>query len=165
MKIVIISDIHDNLINLKKCLEWCCVNNIKKMICCGDITNSETLKFLSENFCGNIYLVRGNIEIYEDSEIEYFDNIKYFGKIGRIELGGKIFGICHEPYLIDKILEKEKCDIIFYGHTHSPWEAKKGTVKLINPGTLGGMFGKATFAVWNSEKDELELKVLDLIYD
>ena len=40
MLIAIISDIHDNLVNLTKCLNWCNANKIKTIICCGDITNN-----------------------------------------------------------------------------------------------------------------------------
>ena len=64
MKIAIISDIHDNLVNLKKCLDWCGQNGAEAVICCGDVTNGETLAFLRDNFRGPIHLVRGNMEIY-----------------------------------------------------------------------------------------------------
>lgn len=161
MLIAIISDIHDNLVNLEKCLTWCKENNYQEIICCGDITNSETLEFLSNKFNGPIHLVKGNVEIYSESEARQYKNIKYYGKIGRMKAGNKKIGICHEPSLIDKIIKEEPCDIIFYGHTHKPWELKKGGIRLINPGTLGGMFQKATFAVWDSETGKLELKILE----
>lgn len=161
MKIAIISDIHDNLVNLEKCLNWCEKEKIKHLICCGDITNSETLEFLSNKFAKQIYLVQGNIEIYDEREVERFNNIEYFGKIGKTELGGKTIGICHEPYIIDKVLKKWKCDIIFYGHTHRPWQEERNGIKAINPGTLAGMFSKATFAVYDTENRSLELKLLE----
>ena len=177
MKIAIISDIHDNLVNLEKCLNWCRENNIEEMICCGDITNSETLQFLAARFKGTIHLVKGNVEIYKEEEVKQYDNIKYYGKVGKVELDGKTIGICHEPYFINKMmirfaatngdhLNKNKegeYDIIFYGHTHKPWEEKRDRVKLINPGTLSAMFQKATFAVWDSESGNIELKILELI--
>jgi uncharacterized protein len=176
MKIAIISDIHDNLVNLEKCLSWCKNNKIEQLICCGDVTNSETLNYLANNFGirsaatngahanekkGIIYLVAGNAEIYEEKELDNYQNIKYYGKIGIIEINGKNIGICHEPYLIKKILERNECDIIFYGHTHKPWEEEKNGTKLINPGTLSGMFQKATFAVM--EDNNLQLVLLENI--
>ncbi len=48
MKIVIISDIHDNHVNLNKCLSWCKNNEIEEMICCGDVANDETIEILSK---------------------------------------------------------------------------------------------------------------------
>ncbi len=163
MNIVIISDVHDNLVNLEKCLNWCAEQNIKHLICCGDVTNSETLEFLSSKFTGQIYLVRGNIEIYDEAEIAKFNNIEYFDRIGKVELDGKTIGICHEPYLIKEVMDKWECDIIFYGHTHKPYEDERNGIRLINPGTLGGMFTKATFAVYNIESGEVGLKLLELV--
>lgn len=160
MKIAIISDIHDNLVNLKKCLKICRKNNIKTMICCGDVTNYETLNILATKFEGNIFLVKGNAEIYPDEEIKQYKNINYAGKVGLWEINNKKIGACHEPYLIEKVLEKGKSDIIFYGHTHKPWEYKKNDIKIVNPGTLGGVFTMATFAIWNMDKNSLKLEIL-----
>ena len=160
MKIAIISDIHDNIPNLKKCLEYCLKNNIEKIFCCGDVTNFETLKFLANNFQKEIYLIKGNAEIFTDDEPKKYENIIYFGRIARFELAKKTIGLCHEPFLLDYVLKKGKCDIIFYGHTHKPWIEKKDTYLFINPGTLGGVFQKATFAVWDTNKQEPELKIL-----
>lgn len=161
MKIVVISDIHDNLENLQKCLGWCEEQGIDSLFCCGDITNSETLEFISKNFLSDIYLVRGNMDIYDESEVEKYKNIKYFGRVGRFDLDGKNIGLCHEPFLIEKVLEKGDCDIVFYGHTHKPWIEKQKGVDTINPGTLGGVFQSASFSFWDTRKNILELKVLD----
>ncbi|MFH0923193.1 MAG: YfcE family phosphodiesterase [Candidatus Falkowbacteria bacterium] len=163
MKIAVISDIHDNSVNLKKCLDWRRQNNIEEIICCGDVTNNETLKFLSNHFSGRIHLVRGNIELFPESEPEKYDNINYYGRIARIKIGEARIGICHEPYLTDYVLKKGGCDIVFYGHTHEPWEDRKNGARLINPGTLGAMFSKATFAVWDTESNHVELKILEIM--
>lgn len=163
MKIAIISDIHDNLINLEKCLSWLQQEKISQLICLGDLTNSETLKVLAKNFSDPVHLIRGNIEIYSEDELKKYKNIKYYGQIGKMEVGNKKIGFCHEPYLIAEVLKLEKFNIIFYGHTHKPWVMEKGGIKCINPGTLGGVFQKATFAVWDTDKDEPELKILEEI--
>jgi len=161
MQIAIISDIHDNLENLKIALRWINDNKISNLICCGDVTNNETIKFLSDNFTENIYLVKGNGILFNEDKISDFKNIKYFGKIGRFEIDKKYIGLCHEPFLRDEVLNLGKCDLIFYGHTHEPWEEKYRGVRTINPGTLGGVFLKATFAVWNTENNEINLKILN----
>jgi uncharacterized protein len=183
MKIVIISDIHDNLANLQKCLVWCAKNKIEKIICCGDITNSETLRYLAENFFGEIFLVAGNAELYDADETVRFKNLIYGGEKAIWEIGSFRVGVCHEPFLINQIsapllakegsgegfsplLTKEglgEVDIIFYGHTHKPWIEKRGTVQIVNPGTLGGVFSRATFAFWETDSGRLELKLLSEI--
>ena len=165
MKIAIISDIHDNLVNLEKALKWCKAHQIEELICCGDVSNLETLNFLANTFTGPIHLVRGNMEIFTDEDVERLENINYFGKHGKIELEGKEVGICHEPSFINKIVKDGPTDIIFYGHTHEPWEKtetrQEVSVRLVNPGTLGGLLAKASFAVWNTKTDKLELKIME----
>ncbi|MEK7202861.1 MAG: YfcE family phosphodiesterase [Patescibacteria group bacterium] len=163
MKILIISDIHDNMENLKKCLQWGKNQSIENVICCGDITNSETLKYLSENFFGKINLVKGNMEIYEETEIKLYKNINYLGLFGVAEFTDKKIGICHKPELIAKIKKLDYCDFIFYGHTHQPDIKECGKTTIVNPGTLGGVFFKASFGVLDTAINKLELKILELI--
>ena len=78
MLLAIISDIHDNQVNLKKCLDWCHQKDVKNLICCGDITNLETASCLAQNFPGEIFVVQGNAEIYKEAELEKFKNINFF---------------------------------------------------------------------------------------
>ncbi len=154
----VISDIHDNLPNLEKCLDWCCEQNFSEIICCGDVANSETLEILARGFDKTVHLVRGNAEIYDEKEVELYDNIKYYGHVGATQVNKRTVGFCHEPYRIPRVMALEKCDLIFYGHTHKPWESNKDNTRLINPGTLSGMFQEATFAV--VENGEVQLKIL-----
>jgi len=162
MKFLIISDIHDNLVNLEKCLSWGRGQGINQVICCGDVVNSETLAYLARNL-NNIYLVRGNLEIYDEAELKKYKNIKYLGRFGVFELDDKTVGLCHEPWYIKSVLDKKPCQIVFYGHTHEPWLKEKNGVVEVNPGTLGGVFSKATFAVWDSVSGQAELKILELL--
>jgi uncharacterized protein len=162
MKFLIISDIHDNLVNLKKSIFWGKNEKVENAICCGDVVNAETLKYLSENF-KIIYLVRGNLEIYDESEIKKYKNINYLNRFGVFEVDGRAIGACHEPWFIKNVLEIKKCEVIFYGHTHEPWIEEKDGITMANPGTLGGVFNKASFAIFDGETGKLELKILELI--
>lgn len=161
MKIAIISDIHDNLVNLGKCLSWCGKNQVEAVVCPGDVTNLETLEFLDKNSPGPIYLVRGNMEIFEDEDLKNFSQINYGGRVAVWEIDGLTIGACHEPFLIAKVLEKGNCDLVFYGHTHKPWEEERQGARVVNPGTLGGVFSKASFALFNTANNDLELKLVD----
>lgn len=162
MLIAIISDIHDNLETLKKCLTWCSNNKINSLICCGDITTIETISYLARNFSGEIFVVSGNAEIYEEKDINKFKNINFYGEIGINEINGVNIGFCHEPEKIKKIQELSPLDLdfIFYGHTHKPWLEKRGSTLIVNPGTLGGVFYQATFAVLDSGAKNLSLKIV-----
>ena len=64
------------------------------------------------------------------------------------------------PNVGKKLAESGKYDLVFYGHNHKPWEEKINTCKLINPGTLAGLFNKSTFAILDTETKKLELIIL-----
>lgn len=162
MKFLVISDIHDNLVNLEKCVNWGMGEGIRDAICCGDVVNSDTLAYLAENF-KTIYLVRGNLEIYDEAEIKKYKNINYLGRFGVFELDNRVIGLCHEPWYIKNVLEIKPCQLVFCGHTHKPWLEEKDGLITANPGTLGGVFNKASFAVYDSENGKLELKILELL--
>jgi hypothetical protein len=166
MKLAIISDIHDNLVNLEKCLKWCGANQVETLLCCGDVTNDETLEIIANDFTGKIYLVKGNIDFWDDKDVAAFEQINYLGRnSGAVKLDGKKIGLCHEPRLLDRLIEADKPDIIFFGHTHQPWEETQSGVRCVNPGTLGGVFQKATFAAYDTANDDLQLIILETLSD
>lgn len=159
MKIAVISDIHDNLENLKKCLQWCKESQIAAIFCCGDVTNNETLRFISDNYSQKLHLVDGNCTMYSAAQASQYKNIIHYGRIARFELAGRTIGLCHEPFLKSEVLKKGDCDIIFYGHTHKPWEEDFGSYLFVNPGALGGANPPFSFAVWDTDSNERELKI------
>ncbi|MBN2853920.1 metallophosphoesterase family protein [Patescibacteria group bacterium] len=159
MLIAIISDSHDNLENLKKFIDWSLENKIEKIICLGDVAKTETIKYLALSFLGEIFLVKGNACLYKDKDLEKYKNIKYYGEIGQEIIGDLKIAFVHEPEKIKKLTEYN-LDFVFYGHTHKPWLEKKGETFIANPGTLGGVYYQATFAVLNTETRNLELRGL-----
>jgi len=166
MKITIISDTHDNVPNLEKALAWMNKNNIEQIIHCGDLCAPSMLRdVLAPNFAGQIHMIFGNVEDRElTSKIaEQFKNVRHYGDQGEIELDGKKITFMHYPEKAKELAMTGKYDFVFYGHNHRPWIEEVGKTKLVNPGTLAGMFQKATFAVWDTKTGELELKILERI--
>lgn len=162
MFIGIISDTHDNLLRIDKMLSFLDEKKIYTIIHCGDVTNMETLKYLSQNFKGKIYLSLGNVdEMYglEKKNIK-FKNIITFEKIGELKIDDLNIAFCHFPCIAKELAEKNNYDFIFYGHTHEPWEEVINKTKLINPGTLAGMFNRSTFAILDTKNKNIELKIL-----
>jgi len=166
MKIAIISDTHDNAPNLEKALKWMNENNIEKIIHCGDLrAPSLLIDVLAPNFKRKIHMVFGNVE---DRELTpklaaELKNVKHYGDIGEIEIAEKKIAFTHFPWKAKELARSGKYDFVFYGHTHKPWSEKIGKTELLNPGTLAGLFQKATFAVWDTETGEFELKILEKI--
>lgn len=164
MKIAICSDSHDNLTNISKFLLYCNQNGIKTIIHAGDWCAPGTLRFFRENFKGKIYGVYGNV----------FDekNMAKFAKEQRIKIAGdelavsvnkiKIM-ITHFPDNAKKLASAGKFNVVFYGHNHKPWLEKIGQTYLVNPGTLAGMFTRATFAIYDTTTRKFNLKILDQI--
>jgi len=164
MKIAIISDTHDNVPNLEKALKWMNQNNIEQIIHCGDLCAPSILvSVLAPNFAGPIHMVFGNVE---DRQLlpqiaAGIPNVKHYGDFGEVNLGGKNIAFVHYPEEGKKLAQSNKYDLVFYGHNHTPWEETAGKTKLVNPGTLAGLFAKATFAVYDTVNDKLELKILE----
>ncbi len=162
MLVAIISDIHDNLLNLAKCLDWCKDHKIGRMICCGDVCDADTLKFLAKNFKGKISLVEGNGETFVESDLETLKNIKYYGLAGVEKIGGLNLGFCHQNKDISKVAElsSQTLDFIFIGHSHKPWLEKREQTFIANPGNVSGTFFQATFAILDTDNKKLDLKIL-----
>lgn len=166
MKIAIISDTHDNVPNLEKALKWMKENNIEQLIHCGDLCAPGILvNVLGPGFTGPIHMVFGNVEDRDllPGKAAEFKNVRHYGDQGEMEIGGKKIGFVHFPEEAKQMAATGKYDLVFYGHTHRPWEETVNRARLVNPGTLAGLFNKATFAVYDTATDKLELKILEKI--
>jgi len=153
MKIAVISDTHDNIINLKKCLDYLNNQGINVLIHCGDISTWNTLKFLRKNFTGEIYACLGNMDIEPELmavKAKKMKNINFYSDFGEIEIEGLPILFAHEPVNLNRYLIKNSTPVAFCGHTHKPGLEKVAQTIVINPGTLSGMFTQATFAIFDT---------------
>jgi hypothetical protein len=150
MKFAIISDTHDNMSNFKKAISWIQKENIQLILHCGDVTSIETLNNAKKLFGERIEFVKGNgdfdLDLPEKKEIK---------------IDKKKIAFTHFPQIAKKLAESGKFDLVFYGHTHKPWQEKIGDCRMINPGELAGQILKPTFAIYNTDQDFLELKILE----
>ncbi len=170
MKLAIISDSHDNLINLERFLAWVNSNGIGMIIHCGDLAAPAVItKELGPKFQGLVYLVYGNVADRPGLKkaAEKFNQVFLSGDQGELVIpadsaGGRKLKIafCHFPDQAKQLAAQGDYQLVFYGHSHRPWIEKIGDCQLVNPGTLGGLFQKATFAVFDSKTKNLELKIL-----
>ena len=159
MKFAIVSDTHDNMGNFNKVIDFLNAQKIEVMLHCGDICNQATIDEATKNFNGQIHFIRGNgdFELHDVPETM------------EIELDKKKIFFNHYPDIAKKMAQSGKYDVVFYGHTHRPWEEKVGNpstgsgrgCRLVNPGELAGQRYKPTFAIYDTETDKLELKILE----
>jgi len=178
MKIAIISDTHGNVANLKKAVNWINKENIRVILHCGDIGNPESLKESLVDFKGELFGVLGNMDNgisvraglhsgWKTEEYNKISGVKITSEICEIELDKKKIAITHKPEDAKVLAESGKYDVVFYGHTHKPWEEQipsgSGSCHMINPGELAGQFYKPTFAIYDTQSGKLELKILEML--
>ena len=148
MKIAVISDIHDNQERLKQALSMVKEENISTAICCGDVGTINTLLMISNTF-EKVYLAFGNMDYVLKNQTSLIpENIEWSEGTLKTIIEGKNIAIVHHDYKAKDLAKLNKFDIIFYGHTHTPWEKKVGKTTILNPGEIAGQFGKASFAIF-----------------
>jgi len=166
MKLAIISDSHDNLLNLEKFLDWANKNQIEMIIHCGDLAAPSIIKKeLAPKFTGPIHFIHGNVADRELNEkvAKEFKNVTLHGDQGELKIDNRKIAFCHYLKQAEDLAQTKKFDLVFYGHDHQPWEKYIGQTRLLNPGTLAGMFNKATFAVYDTESGQAQLILLEKI--
>jgi hypothetical protein len=160
MRIAIISDVHNNITNLKKLLAFLRGGKVERIICCGDLASMDTLDYLNDNFSGEIYFVFGNMD---DGQMRDFDFGKKYKKTwifrdyGEADIDGSKIAFVHYPEKADELSRTGKYKFVFYGHTHKPWTEVVNDCTLLNPGNVAGEIYPATFAVWDKKNNKFEL--------
>jgi putative phosphoesterase len=159
-KVAIISDVHNNIVNLKKVLNYCQENDIKTIICCGDLASKETLDFLNDNFDGVIYHTFGNMD---DDYLTNYDfgsqyrNTQVYKNCGEADIDGQKIAFVHYPETARHLCQTGNYKFVFFGHTHKPWEENIDQHKILNPGNVAGEIFPPTFAVWDTKNNKIKL--------
>ncbi len=164
MLVGIFSDSHDNLVNLQKFLDYAKDNNFAALIFCGDLCAPATLKkVIIPSFTGPVHMIFGNVADREllPKVVAEFPSVRLYGDEGEFMIDELNIAINHYPNEAKKLAVSGKYNFVFYGHDHKPWLQTIGQTVLANPGTLAGMFNKATFAILDTTTRELSLKILE----
>lgn len=131
MKILIVSDTHRKDDNLKAVIQE--QAPLDMLIHLGDAEGSEVLIEQWVNEGCQLAMVLGNNDFFSSLEREL-----------EIELGPHRILLTHGHYynvslgvegLYQEAVDRN-CDIAMYGHTHRPFLEKRGTVTILNPGSL-----------------------------
>jgi len=165
MNIAIISDSHDNVPNIYKALNFIKKQKADMIIHCGDVCAGSVLDDMAKKFPKPIHFIYGNIVDTQAMEkiTSQHKNLFSHKNLGKLEIEGKKIAFTHLPYDAKDLAAGGKFNYVFYGHNHKPWIEKIKNTYLINPGTLGGLFSKATFAWWDTSKVEPKLIILEKI--
>ncbi len=150
--IAIISDTHNNFTAGEKVKEILKKEGISFIIHCGDIGEPGFLKKIFKGFkvravLGNMDEGYGEIEDYQGTDIIVY---KEFGEEGKM-------AFTHFPEKARELAKTGKYKMVFYGHTHKPWEEKIGDCILLNPGNVTGTFYRPSFAILKDDRFELRI--------
>jgi putative phosphoesterase len=162
LKIAVISDVHDNLANLAKVLNYIKNNNIDYLICTGDLQSLEAWAELNK-LSIPVFAAKGNAD--NGLDLSLFTNIQVWQSFGEIELAGKKIIFSHYPEVIKKILNQKPnyYHLALNGHSHQPWEEFWQGTKILNPGNVANVRYNPTFAIINSDDLKAQLILLNEI--
>jgi len=172
MLVGIISDTHDNLIGLKKAIEIFKEKKIEMLIHCGDWVSPSTLEFFDKemkDFKIPVKSVVGNNPgdtkrtIMSNSDknnpIEWPKTVTL-----SLDIDGKKAIVYHgDDYaILGALIDCQKYNIVFTGHTHKPRNEVIGKTLVINPGATtneceGKITDKASVAIYNSQTHKAEI--------
>jgi putative phosphoesterase len=152
MKIAILSDIHDQLTQLKKALGI--LKDADVLLCCGDLCSPFIIKALGEGFSKPIHIVFGNndgdlFRITQNSRT--FSHIQLHGELAGLEFDGVRIGMQHFDNIARLIADSGKFDVMCFGHNHQFEISNNGSCQLINPGEIyGGLSGHSTAVMYDT---------------
>jgi uncharacterized protein len=165
MKIGVLSDIHDNLDNLKKAIDVFKSQGAEEVIFCGDFYSPIPARFLSFNFPGKIHCVFGNGDgdrfAIKGFAVSGADNLILHGEYAEIEIANRKIAATHFPFYAQALAKKDVYDAVFYGHSHVSQIEQVDSTLCANPGEIMGFKGLASCGVYDSETNTIEIITLN----
>lgn len=124
----------------------------------GDICGDED--YLRSIFSNRVYIVKGNNDIFTELPLE---ELVAFGGHKIFMAHGHTLGVYHSYESLVLRTLKNKCDMVFFGHTHIPTVQRSRNVWIVNPGSLAyprGTERKASFVMMEIDRfDEVHFTV------
>ncbi|KKR69693.1 MAG: Phosphodiesterase, MJ0936 family [Candidatus Woesebacteria bacterium GW2011_GWA2_40_7b] len=151
MKILVISDSHGNIANLKAVMEIGKKAGVKVVIHCGDWADLAAFDTVLP-FGIPIYSVLGNADIDPDLEEALRLECKKFDPyLLKLKIDGRKIGVIHNvDFKNEKLYE---FNIVFSGHLHSKEEKIVNWTKFVRPGAL---INGINFAVYETVSGTIE---------
>jgi putative phosphoesterase len=157
MKLLILSDIHDNIWKLDEALER--GKGAEVLLCLGDLCSPFVVPRLAKGFEGPIHIVYGNNDgdryrITNNARKE--KSVTLHGEFADLDLGGLRVALVHFDDIGRAIAGNPAYDLVCYGHNHEYETAREGKTRRINPGAIMGAPNPPSFVLYHSKKDEVE---------
>ena len=141
MQLGILSDTHDNLVNLLAVLEICRERGIDTLIHCGDLAGLEMVShfegFRTLYTLGNMDFASGAIKKrFEKMHPDNFVGLVFEGQFNGVPVAATHSHI--EGKVMD-LVRSQRYQWVFHGHTHQKRDEVVHGVRVVNPGALGGL--------------------------
>jgi putative phosphoesterase len=133
----ILSDTHDRVDAAAAAVATLKAAGAAYYIHCGDVGGEQVLDQLAglqaAFVWGNTDWDRATLQRYASDA-----GIQCFGAFGELELDGKAIAIAHgdDTRAVRRVLDGQRHDYLFVGHSHVKADARVGRVRVINPGAL-----------------------------
>lgn len=159
MNIGILSDTHGNMPRTLAALAALLPFKPAHIIHCGDIGSDRVIDALVAECAATetpVTCVLGNVD-WEGECQTPAPHVKISGRFAQLELGGKKIAVIHgdDRRRLEAIIESQKFDFVFTGHTHQRADETTGRTRVINPGALHRT-AEPGFAVLNLSSGTLQ---------
>lgn len=158
MKVAILSDIHDQIPNLKKALAKAA--DTDALICCGDLNSPFIAKHLGEGYQRPIHVVFGNNDgdrFRIALNAAAFPQLTLHGEFAELEFDGRTFAVNHFDNIGRALAKGEAFDVVCFGHNHQFEITPQGRTLVINPGEIyGALTGEAGFVIYDTQTHTAE---------
>jgi len=158
MKIGILSDTHDNIKDTKKAFSELKEKQVSQIIHCGDFCAPFMIE-LFDKYTIPVHIVFGNIDdrFRTTRNADASKNVKLHGDTAQLPIGGKLIAVSHFPNIAGAFAHSGNFNLVCYGHTHKKFIQKiNDKTTLLNPGEVMGRFGIKTYAIYDTESDNVE---------
>lgn len=161
MRILVISDSHDNIVRLKHCVGFANTSKLDAIIHCGDWSSPVAVETMRDAEIP-IYGVLGNADVNPQMVPSLRNaNVNFDVDFLKLDLEGCSIGVCHFPGKLEDAIKSQEYDVLFHGHTHKKKDKLFGKTRVVNPGALQKTL-VPSFAVYDTGSNTVEFVDLEV---
>ncbi len=147
MKLVILSDTHDNIWALEDAMPH--LRAADAILHCGDLCSPFMIPRLAQ--AGpEVHIVWGNNDGDRrllTGQAARFGHIHLHGEFADFTLDTWRIAMTHYPEVARPLAAAGQYALVCYGHDHTAHHSRIGKTRLLNPGELMGLLGKRSLAL------------------
>lgn len=161
MLVGVLSDVHDNLDNLRKALEIFKERETEALIFCGDFCSPIPARVIAGEFKGEVHCVFGNGDgdrfLMLNVANTQYPNLKLHGEYAELVFEGVKVAVTHYPFYARALARTGDYHAVFSGHTHEASQERIKDCLWLNPGDVMGWKRKGSCAIYNTVTNSGEI--------